>query len=177
LESKLPAAALGPAHVAVDGEENLVHTAGQTWLNSWHGPGVAPEGRRHGSAGICLTAGREVVLVTEDGARWDLPAGRPEGDETWEQTLRREMLEEACVDVGTATLLGFVRGRCIQGHELGLVLVRSFWLAQVVLAEWAPQFEIIDRKLVPAPELISHLTIEPGFLPIYRRALAQAGLA
>jgi ADP-ribose pyrophosphatase YjhB (NUDIX family) len=176
LESKLPAAPLDPSHIAADGEDNPVQTAGQTWLNGWHGPGLAPKGRRHGSNGICLTAKGESVLVTEDGARWDLPGGRPEGDETWEQTLRREMREEACADVGTATLLGFARGRCIEGHERGLVLVRSFWLAEVSLGDWLPKFEILERKLVPARELISHLTIEPGFLPIYRRAMVEAGL-
>jgi ADP-ribose pyrophosphatase YjhB (NUDIX family) len=115
-------------------------------------------------------------LITSDGARWDLPAGRPEGAETWEETLRREMLEEACARVIEARLLGFARGRCIRGHEEGLVLVRSFWIAKVALDPWVPMFEITHRKLVPTDKLFEHLTIEAGYIPIYRRALMEAGI-
>ena len=176
MESRPDGGLADAADTAVDGQRYVVQTAGQTWMNAWHRPGPAPEGRRHGSAGICLTSSGEVVLVTEDGVRWDLPAGRPEGDETWEQTLRREMLEEACAEVGAARLLGFAQGRCTEGHERGQVLVRSFWLADVVLHPWEPQFEIVERKLVPARDLLSHMTIEPGYFPIYRRALLEAGL-
>jgi hypothetical protein len=39
------------------------------------------------------------VLISDDGVRWGWPVGRPQGEETWEQTFRREVLEEACVVV------------------------------------------------------------------------------
>jgi hypothetical protein len=39
----------------------------------------------------------------------------------------REIMEEACARVTGARLLGFVRGRCADGREKGLVLVRSIW--------------------------------------------------
>ena len=58
------------------------------------------------------------------GRRWSLGTSRGE-------TLRREVREEACVEVTDAKLLGFHRGECIRGHEKGLVLVRSLWLAKV----------------------------------------------
>lgn len=114
-------------------------------------------------------------MISEDGKRWDLPAGRPEHAETWEETLRREVWEEACAKVESARLLGFSRGRCVHGSELGLVLVRSIWLAQVSVEPWAPQFEIRHRKLVPAEELFEHLTIEGGYRAIFRKAVAEAG--
>lgn len=103
-----------------------------------------------------------------------MPAGRTEGDETWEQTLRREMLEEACATVIDTRLLGFCRGSCVAGPEAGLVLVRSFWRARVLLGAWEPRFEISHRRVVPATEVLSHLP--PPFLPILRRALADAGV-
>ena len=163
-------------HAAADGEDIVLHANDQEWLVSWHGPELVPAGKRHGSAGICVTDAGDIVLISSDGARWDLPAGRPEGAETWEETLRREMLEEAGATAGEARLLGFSRGRCIRGHEEGLILVRSFWLADVVLNSWAPMFEVSRRKLVPAGEFFAHLTIEGGYLPIYRRALNEAGI-
>jgi ADP-ribose pyrophosphatase YjhB (NUDIX family) len=158
-----------------DGEEIDLHANQQEWRLSWHPPTQLPTGKAHGSAGICVTAANEIVLVSGDGARWDLPAGRPEGAETWEQTLRREVHEEACAIVGEARLLGFSRGRCVRGHEEGLVLVRSFWLAEVLLEPWEPKFEILHRKVVPQGELFANLTIEHGYLPILRRALDEAG--
>jgi predicted NUDIX family NTP pyrophosphohydrolase len=72
------------------------------------------------------------MLVSHDGIEWDWPAGRTEGDETWELTLRREILEEVCATVVDARLLGFCRSVCIAGREADLVLVRSFWRARVV---------------------------------------------
>jgi 8-oxo-dGTP pyrophosphatase MutT (NUDIX family) len=36
-----------------------------------------------------VTDESRIVVVSRDGERWELPAGRPDGDETWEETLRR----------------------------------------------------------------------------------------
>ena len=120
---------------------------GQDWTESWHPPELpAPDGRRHGSGGICFTPEGAIVLVTQDGASWEFPAGRPEGDEDWRETLDREMLEEACAVVEDATLLGYARGTCLAGFEAGLVLVRSLWVAEVTLQPWRPQHETTGRS-------------------------------
>ena len=65
---------------ARDGEEILVRANGQVWSQSWHPPPTPPAGTPHGSLGICVTAEGDIVLVSEDGEHWDLPAGRPEGN-------------------------------------------------------------------------------------------------
>jgi 8-oxo-dGTP pyrophosphatase MutT (NUDIX family) len=161
--------------VAADHEEITIRTPeGHDWISSWHPPPTAPDGIPHGAAGICVTPSGEVVLISGDGVRWDLPAGRPEGDETLEQTLRREMLEEACATVVDARLLGFYRSACVSGPETGRVLFRSFWLANVVLGAWVPEFEIAHRRLVPPEEVLSHLPAP--YLPFLRRALLEAGV-
>ena len=135
----------GPDHAAREGEEFRVRDDhGQEWIVSWHPPGFpAPDGKRHGSAGIhgCFTPERNVLLVTRPGVSWELPAGRPEGDEDWRGTLDREVLEEACATVEAAALLGFAKGVCIEGSEQGLALVRSLWCADVSLDPWKPQHE------------------------------------
>ncbi|MFC5830600.1 NUDIX hydrolase [Nonomuraea insulae] len=138
-----------PAH---DGERMLTHSNGQDWLVSWHPVDDPQEGKPHGAAGICVTAAKEMVLISHDGEHWGFPAGRPEGTETIEETLRREMLEEACVTVIGSRLLGYSRSECVRGHELGLVLIRSYWRAEVRLQEWEPEFEIQHRRLVPESE-------------------------
>ena len=111
--------------IAADLEELAVPANGDDWTMAWHPPGDAPPGRPHGANAFCVTADREVVLISTDGSRWGWPGGRPEPGESWEDTLRREMLEEACATVTEARLLGFVRSRCLAGRKKGLVLVRS----------------------------------------------------
>src|SRR6266536_331992 len=159
------------------GESLAVHVNGQDWLASWHPPLLPPDGTPHGAEGVCVTGDGELVLISQDGERWSFPAGRPEGSETWEDTLRREVREEACATVLRARLLGFSRGACVAGPEKGLVLVRSVWRAEVELGPWEPRFEIRHRRVVAAAQVLQHLTItaHPS-APIIRRTLHEAGI-
>ncbi len=159
---------------ARDGEEIAFRADGEDWLVSWHPPLTPPDGTPHGAAGLCVTGDGEIVLISQDGEHWDVPAGRPEGDETWEETMRREMREEACATVVRARLLGFSRGACIAGPQAGRVIVRSLWRAEVELAPWKPQFEIAHRRVVPAAAVVGQLAIPDGLARIFSRALHEA---
>ena len=163
--------------IASDFEEMPVPANGGDWRMAWHPPGDAPDGRPHGANAFCVTVRGNVVLVSTDGSRWGWPGGRPERGESWEDTLRRELNEEACATVTRARLLGFVRSKCLRGHDEGLVLVRSIWRAEVALLPWQPEHEIPFRRLVPARDLARHLWIEAGAAPIYSRAAREAALA
>jgi 8-oxo-dGTP pyrophosphatase MutT (NUDIX family) len=143
--------------------------AGQRWLVSYHPPDAPPPGTMHGSSAVCLTSDGLVVLVRErDTDNWQLPGGRPEGEEDWRTTLEREVLEEACATVEEATLLGFARSECVEGWQLGTVLVRAFWRARVRLEEWVPAFEMEERRLFTPEEAIAGIWTRP-LAPLYRR--------
>ncbi len=161
---------------ARDGAQLVVRSNDGDWLIAWHSPNAVPAGTPHGANAFCLTADDRVVLISNDDERWGWPGGRPEGDESWEQTLRREILEETCSIVTDARLLGFCRSACLSGQEKDRVLVRSIWRAEVELLPWKPRFEIPHRRVIPADELSAHLWMEDGFEPIYHRALMEAGL-
>ena len=171
----------GSEEVAREGDEYAFHDdRGQGWMLSWHSPELPPpEGTRHGSGGICFTPDGSVVLVRQPDLDWEFPAGRPEGDEDWRATLVREVLEEACAVVRDATLLGYTRGACLSGPEEGLVLVRSLWVAGVVLKPWEPRHETTERRTVPPNAAAEHVRL--GERHILRRwvreALASRGLA
>jgi hypothetical protein len=158
-----------------DDEDLCIRVNGQVLAVTWHAPSTPPAGTPHGAAGVCITGHGMVIVISNDGQHWDLPAGRPEAGESWEQTLRREVLEEACATVIHAQLLGFARGVCIEGHEQGLVLVRSLWRADVALAPWEPRFEIAYRRLVPLAS-VCNLPIGGAYAPVIRRAFREAGV-
>ena len=163
--------------MAKAGEPLLVHSAGQDWLASWHPAHLpAPDGKCHGSAGICITANGDIILVSENGEGWDLPQGRPEGNEDWRATLVRELFEEACATVIDATLLGYGRGECIKGPELGLVLVRAMWRATVTVHAWEPEHEITHRLLLSPREALTKIGLDHPFRPFRLRAFHDAGL-
>lgn len=161
--------------VACDCEEFAVRSNGGDCLIPWPPPVEVPSGTPHGANGLCATDDG-VVLISTDAKPGGWPGGRPEGGESWEQTLRREMLEEACCIVRDARLRGFCRSRCLSGPEKGLVLVRSIWRAEVDLGPWEPRFEIAHRRVVPTDGVPSSLWMEHGFEPICYRALTEAAL-
>ena len=158
--------------VPADLEECSFHQNGQDWVTVWHPPGEgAPEGRRHGATGMCLAEGGQVLVVRENG--WGLPGGRPEAEEDWRETLVREVFEEAGALVEEARLVGFARGVCVRGHEEGLVLVRSLWVATVRLEPWVPEFETVERELLePSVALDRLLQFDPN--PMLRRLFREA---
>jgi len=160
----------------VEGKPLTVRSHEGIWAIEWHSADREPEGTAHGANAFCITRDNHVVLISNDGERWGWPGGRPEANESWEQTLRREILEEACAVVTDARVLGFCRGTCMSGPEHGRVLVRSIWRADVDLQAWEPRFEIRHRRLVPADELLVHLWMEEGLEPFYHRVLIEAGL-
>lgn len=163
---------------ASDYERIEAFSNAQRWIGIWHpGTDPVPPGRPHGAAGVCVTPSGEVVLISQDGEHWELPGGRPEGDETLEETLRRELMEEACAEVRIARLLGFCQSECIEGPELGLVIVRSLWRADVDLLAWEPQFEVLHRRLVAYDDALSALGVDAGLDRIICRALLEAGIA
>lgn len=161
--------------MARDGEEFAFYDDGQEWTASWYPPTHPPPcGKPHGSAAVCLTSDKRIVLVSSDGESWALPGGRPEGNEEWRATLEREVLEEACAVVEKASLIGFSKGVCMRGPEEGLVLVRSLWRAVVSLCEWEPHHEISHRLLVPSNTALDQVDIPHGLQPIYERWFHEA---
>lgn len=160
-----------------DGEIIAADFGGGSWHVSWHGPRAMPEGTPHGAAALCVTRQGDVVLITGDGERWDAPGGRPEAGETLEETMRREVLEEACARVTGARLLGFSRGACVAGPEAGLTLIRSAWRADVELLDWSAKFETTARRIeTPARAWEILRAANPATWRFHRRWFEEAGL-
>lgn len=140
-----------------------------TWTPGSRPPRVA----NHGALGVCF-AGGDVLLVTQDGSSWELPAGRAEPGETPKQTLIREIQEEGCCTIQRAQYLGTTVSRCIRGPEAGIELTRTHWCALVAVDAWDPQYETVARRFAPPSEVLEALQPEGGMREILQAILASA---
>jgi len=57
--------------------------------------------------GYCFDDEGRVLLIQDAEDRFGLPGGKPEGHETYEETLRREVIEEAQIILGDIKLCGY----------------------------------------------------------------------
>lgn len=130
------------------------------WSIAWHPGVVAPKGSPHAATGFCW-AKDDGVLVSQDGLSWELPGGRPEPGESWQQTFVREVFEEACARVLSCTLLGFSRGERQDTAGSASVLVRAVYRAEVFLESWRPLHETKFRRVVPRRQVLDHLSASP----------------
>lgn len=105
-------------------------------------------------SGVCLTANGKLVLVSEAGTNWNLPGGHPESGEAPEETLARELLEEACAEVSACRLMGWQR--IDDPREPAYLHLRS--VARVRLQTFNPGHEIRHRRLVSPQEFLSALS-------------------
>lgn len=52
------------------------------------------------ASGVCFDEQGRILLLKQEGKKWNIPGGTPEGSETPEETLRREVYEETTVKLG-----------------------------------------------------------------------------
>src|SRR5690606_37360724 len=103
----------------------------------------------HQVCGLCVTADRRLVLVSKDGVNWTLPGGRPESGETWEETLVREVREEACAVVTGCAYLGAQR---VDDPLDRRTFYQLRYVAAVELQEFLPTHEMRHRLCVDHDE-------------------------
>ena len=124
------------------------------------------------SYGVCFAEDGRIVLVSTDAAYWNLPGGHPEGDETLEEALAREVWEEACAEVTACEYLGCQRVEDSHNPDGPTVYYQARFWAQVRLAPFAPQFERLHRRLVAPDEFLT--TLGWGDAPMARPILELA---
>jgi len=66
-----------------------------------------PSGHVTQVSGICFRDDGKMLVIRGAGESWSLPGGKPEEGEEFEDTLRRELFEEAAVDISGPVLLGY----------------------------------------------------------------------
>lgn len=132
-----------------------------TWRVSLHAPGDKPEGAPHGSEAICMVDDKTTVLVRNTTGRLNTPGGHPEPGESSEETMIREVREEAVAEVTSWTLIAFARSECLEGERKGHIMVRDMYVARVELLPWVqPDSEIVERMTVPIDQLVPTMSAD-----------------
>ncbi len=90
--------------------ESIIEDAewqGQDFQVIWHGRDFIPPLEKVTQvSGICYKEMRTIVVVSQDGVRWELPGGHRGPGEDLEAAFIREVKEEACACVMQAEYLG-----------------------------------------------------------------------
>jgi 8-oxo-dGTP pyrophosphatase MutT (NUDIX family) len=125
----------------------MVVADGARYRVSWFDPPFRPTLAETTQAlGICFTHDSQIVLVTWNDTDWTLPGGTIEPGETLEQTLAREVFEEASARVRACAYVGCQRVEHL-GDDRPAYYQTRFW-ARVELEPFAPTHEMTARKLV-----------------------------
>jgi len=134
-------------------------------------PRTMPDHEVSRSEAITMTAEGQVVAVGEgEPPIWGLPGGRREPGETLEETLRREVAEEACATVVEHRLLGYQRFAYLSGDEVHYVRTDALFWARVDLEPFEARFETTARRLMTVSEAL----VEPMWRhPITTRLFAM----
>lgn len=138
-----------------------------TWLDPHQAPADADIERVEA---IPLTDAADVIAVAggTDKPYWVPPGGHREIGERLEDTLRREVREEASADVRASKLLGIQRCRHLNGSRAGQLTFEAIYWARVDLKDFVPNVETHARRLLP---LSSAYKLGLWHNPLTQRAL------
>jgi len=165
-----PIEPLGPTELTVGPQPVM---GGRSVTFTLMAPGwVPPAEQVTQSYGLCFTAEGLVLLVSEADGHWSLPGGTVEAGETTQETLVREIAEEACARVVTSEYLACQHVWDPDHPEGRVSYYQTRWWAKVVLDPWAPEFETVARQLVDPGAVLE--TISWSDTTILGRLLAQA---
>jgi ADP-ribose pyrophosphatase YjhB (NUDIX family) len=102
-------------------------------------PGTSGGERPVSVKGVCADARGRVLLCRNHRGEWELPGGRPQREEVFSDTLRRELREETGLEIEVGPLLGVRALEAVPGRWVDIVAFAC------ELAEPAAQLQVSDE--------------------------------
>ncbi len=105
-------------------------------------------------AGFCFDGQKRVAIIKNEHG-WGFPGGHPEKGESNEETLQREVAEEACLSVKNPELIGYVEVKDPENNSVeGKHYLQLRYLAEAdKINDFKKEFESSERMFVPVEEL------------------------
>lgn len=101
---------------------------------------------------------KDQLLIVKNGNTWTIPGGHPEKNETKENALKRELMEEACVTLKDIKYIGAVK--VVENSE---VYYQLRYTARVLeLLPFKQEWEICERKFIDINELPNYIKWSKG---------------
>ncbi len=140
-------------------KETLVFDGREVFLE-WIESEVIPKGISISQVtGYCVDDGGRVLLV-KNKRGWGFPGGHPESGETPEETLHREVGEEACVKIKQPVLIGYMEVKDPENESVeGKHYIQLRYKALVdVVQDFRKEFETSARTFVDTAALGEHVS-------------------
>lgn len=126
----------------------------------WNDSETFPEGVQVSQVtGYCVNEDGHLLLVKNKHG-WGFPGGHPEREETVQETLHRELKEEANAEIEPLALIGYMEVDDPQNEDAeGKHYLQLRYLAKVTsLADWSGEFETDDRMFSPLADIPKHIS-------------------
>lgn len=154
--------------------ENKGHQVRSVWVPLNNYEGLSPIVQVYG---VCFTKEGKVLVIKNEA--WNLPGGTPEKDETPEETLIREVYEEATVKISNLQLLGafdvFFPNN--PNKEKGDHYYQLRYLALIDEIEESKadpaSGEFVERKFINPDEFCDYIKWGPLSKPLIEAALTE----
>lgn len=118
--------------------------------------------------GVCFDDKGNILIIRSPNENWNIPGGTPEDDETPEQTLKRELKEEADVTISKNAMIGYYE--VISDKPTIYQLRFAASLNEIKPSTIDPALGVVnERKFVPLDEFFKYVKIKN-----YRSMLNEA---
>jgi len=120
--------------------------------------------------GVCFDNNGNILIIRTPNENWNIPGGTPEDDETPEQTLKRELEEEADVTIGKNVMIGYYE--VISDKPTIYQLRFAALLNEMKPSTIDPALGVVnERKFVPPDEFFKYVEIK-NYRPMIDEAIS-----
>ena len=137
------------------------------WHTQSHWSDLDPIVQVHG---VCFDESGKILIIREPDKDWHLVGGKPEGEESYLQTLRREVLEETNIEIGKAEMIGYQK---VTRDDYSVIYQLRFaaLIKSVGPEQPDPTTGLTNERQFVSPEIIAQYITYNGITPIVHEAL------